>query len=367
MEAKTKSYINRKCWIAILLLALSVIPILWVGQYAHTVMDDFSYGATALSAMRQGCSWLAAAIKTAKSYYFSWQGTFSAVAMMSLVPSVWGEDYYFLTPFVMLISLVVGTFKLTDTLLRKVLKRTRAEAISVAAVILWISIEQLPSAAQAFYWWNGASYYMGFHSWAMLMTAVALCAYNGWESYGRIRKIILFILGGLGCIFLGGGNYLTALMLVLVLAGLALAALIKRKKSKMILGFYFLSTLAALVSSIAAPGNVAHMNYNFQNDISVSEAIYISIKDGLINIRDWSNVFVIMLYVFLLPFIWKLARNCPLKFRFPVLVTILSGGLYLAEYAPISYTFGGYAPGRIVNLYYWNYYGIFLYCDFKFI
>lgn len=349
---------------SLLLLAITVFPLMYISRYVWPCADDFEMGLGTKAAFLESGNLFAVlkeAAELARYKYMNWQGTFSAIFLMALQPGIWGDEYYWIGTVIVMVSLLVGIFVLTYVLMVRMAKAPKSIWLILCALPTWAWLMRVMYTEEAFYWWNGASYYMGFHSWAMLMTAVALCAYNGWESYGRIRKIILFILGGWGCIFLGGGNYLTALMLVLVLAGLVLAALIKRKKSKMILGFYFLSTLAALVSSIAAPGNVAHMNYNFQNDISVSEAIYISIKDGLINIRDWSNVFVIMLYVFLLPFIWKLARNCPLKFRFPVLVTILSGGLYLAEYAPISYTFGGYAPGRIVNLYYWNYYWLILF------
>lgn len=349
---------------SLLLLAITIIPMIYIAQYVWPCADDFEMGlGTKAAFLETGSLWevLKEAAQFAKYKYGNWQGTFSAIFLMALQPGIWGDEYYGIGAVIVIAGLLVSIFVLTYVLMVRLAKAPKSVWLILCILPLWAWVMRVMYTEEAFYWWNGAFYYIGFHACAMLITAAALCLWDGWEKYGKAKKAVCLVLGGSFCFFLGGGNYVTALMLVLVLGGMTVGALIGRKKSKIVLGVYFLSTLAALVISVAAPGNVAHMNTNFQNDISVVEAICIAIKDGLLNIRDWTNVFVAALYVFLLPFIWELTRKCPLTFRFPVLATILSGGLYLAGYAPISYTFGGYAPGRIVNLYYWNYYWLLLF------
>lgn len=352
------------------LLAITMIPMIYISQYVWPCADDFEMGLGTKAALEQtGSLWevLKEAARFAGYKYENWQGTFSAIFLMALQPGIWGDEYYGIGAVIVIVCLLVSVFVLTYVLMRKLAKCTRSVWLILCTLPLWAWLMRVMYTEEAFYWWNGAFYYVGFHSCAMLMTAAALCVWNGWEKYGKLKKAVCLILGGMFCFLLGGGNYVTALMLVLVLGGMALAAALKRKKSKAVLGVYFSCTLAALLVSVAAPGNTAHMNANFQNDISAFEAIGIAIKDGLSNVKDWTNVFVVALYVFLLPFIWQLARGCSLSFRLPVVATILSGGLYLAGYAPISYTFGGYAPGRIVNLYYWNYYWLLLFNIFYWI
>ena len=213
---------------------------------------------------------------------------------------------------------------------------------------------------EAFYWWNGASYYMGFFSWAMIMVAAEFCFYTDWQNYGKVKKSFFYIISALVCLFLGGGSYPAALLFVLTSAGVFVSSIINKKKSVIITGSITAFSLVGLLINVLAPGNVNHMN-NGGIEVGAVEAIFISIRDGLLYIRSWTNISVIMLFVFLLPFIWQLVKNCPLKFKYPVMATILSGGLYLSEYAPISYAFGGFAPGRMINIYYLNFYLLLLF------
>ena len=360
-------------WIAagsVLLVAVMVLPMMYISRYVWPSVDDYELSLwTKKAFLETGSLW--EVLKQAGAYviykYFGWQGSFSSILLMALQPGIFGDEYYWIGVILIIVSLLAGVYLLTYVLMVKQAKTSKSIWLILTSLPFWAWLLRLMYTEEAFYWWTGASYYTGFHSWAMLMTAVAICIYTDWDKYGRCRRIASYILGGAVCVFLGGGNFATALMFVLVLSGLLLGAIISHKKSVGVLGVYTLCTLAALILAVVAPGNSAHMNNDFQQDISAVEAIFISIRDGLQYIRSWTNISVVMLFVFLLPFIWRLTRDCSLSFRLPVLATILSGGLYLAEYAPTSYTFGGYAPGRLVNLYYLNYYGLLLFNVFYWI
>ena len=364
---------NSDIWMAIgsmAVLAVTVFPFFYIAQYIWPCIDDFELSLWTKEAyLETGSVWkvLEAAMSFVKYKYEIWQGSFSSIFLMAMQPGIWGDQYYWTGVILVLGSLMIAVFALTYVCMVKYGKCSKAVWLILCALPTWMWFMRVMFTEEAFYWWTGASYYTGFHAWAMLIVAVAMCVLADWERYGKTRKGVLGVIIAFACFFVGGGNYVSALMLVLVHGSITLIAYVQKKNCKWVLSGWLVFLLTALMISILAPGNTNHMNKSFEHDVTVVEAIFIAIRDGLIDIKDWTNISVVTMYVLLLPFVWKLARGCALKFRFPLLATILSGGLYLAGYAPVSYSFGGYPPGRMINLYYWNYYWLLLFNVFYWI
>lgn len=351
---------------SVLLLMTMVAPMVYIAQYIWPCSDDFEMSLWCKQMLDAGGNvWqvIGRAVDYAVYKWQVWQGAFASIFVMALQPGLWGDRYYSIGVVVMIVGLVTAAFVLTYVLMVKQAKAPKSIWLILTSLPMWAWFFRVMYTEEAFYWYTGASYYIGFHSWVMLVLALAAFLYTGWDNCGRLKKKLLFLLCFV-CFFLGGGNYPSALLQALVMAGYFIAAVVTRKKSKAILGVYTLSALGGLLLSALAPGNANHMNHDFQREISAVEAVFIAIRDGLKNIRDWTNLSVIMLFVFMLPFVWSFARSCLCRFRLPLLATVLSGGLFLAEYAPCSYAYGGYAPGRMINLYYWNYYWLLLFNEF---
>ena len=97
---------------ALAALALSLLPLFCIAPYNHPCTDDYNYGAYAAQAVREGSplAALPAALRKTAETYQNWQGTFSAIFLMSLHPAVFGEGFYALTPFLMLGALGLSTF-----------------------------------------------------------------------------------------------------------------------------------------------------------------------------------------------------------------------------------------------------------------
>lgn len=293
--------------------------------------------------------------------YFNWQGSYSSIFLMALQPGIWGDEHYWIGVVLVMASFLIGIFALSYVLMVKHGKAPKSVWLTIISLITFMWFLRVMYTEEAFYWWTGASYYTGFYAWGLMIAAAMLCFYTDWEGYSVYKKCFFYIIGVLVCLFVAGGNFPTTLMLVLVGAGLTVMAYFNRKKSWKILAVHTVTTLTGLLISVLAPGSSNHMNNDFEADVSAIEAIFISIRDGLQYIENWTNISVVMLFVFLLPFVWQLVKKCNCTFRLPVVATILSGGLYLSEYAPISYAFGGYAPGRMINLYYINFYWLLLF------
>ena len=367
MKQKLKSFwLNSNLWTAILCVAallLIVVPMLYISQYVWPSSDDYEFSIFAKEVFVSGGS-IFEIVKQAWGVvvekYLHWQGTYSAIFLMAMQPGIWGDQFYGVGAVIVIVSLLAGLFSLSYVLMVKHGKAKKSVWLAITSLVTFAWLLRLMYTEEAFYWWNGASYYMGFFSWAMIMVAAEFCFYTDWQNYGKVKKSFFYIISALVCLFLGGGSYPAALLFVLTSAGVFVSSIINKKKSVIITGSITAFSLVGLLINVLAPGNVNHMN-NGGIEVGAVEAIFISIRDGLLYIRSWTNSSVIMLFVFLLPFIWQLVKNCPLKFKYPVLATILSGGLYLSEYAPISYAFGGFAPGRMINIYYLNFYLLLLF------
>lgn len=367
MKQKLKSFwLNSNLWTAILCVAallLIVVPMLYISQYVWPSSDDYEFSIFAKEVFVSGGS-IFEIVKQAWGVvvekYLHWQGTYSAIFLMAMQPGIWGDQFYGIGAVIVIVSLLAGLFSLSYVLMVKHGKAKKSVWLSITSLVTFAWLLRLMYTEEAFYWWNGASYYMGFFSWAMILMAAELCFYTDWQNYGKVKKSFFYIISALACLFLGGGSYPAALLFVLTSAGVFVSSIINKKKSVIITGSITAFSLVGLLINVLAPGNVNHMN-NGGIEVGAVEAIFISIRDGLLYIRSWTNISVIMLFVFLVPFIWQLVKNCPLKFKYPVLATILSGGLYLSEYAPISYAFGGFAPGRMINIYYLNFYLLLLF------
>lgn len=367
MKQKLKSFWeNSNVWTAVLCVAallFIVVPMMYIAKYIWPCSDDFAFSISTKEAFLAGGNIFEICKKAwdvVAENYVSWQGTYAAIFLMALQPGIWGDKFYAIGVIVVMLSLLVGLFTLSYVLMVKNGKANKSVWLTITSLVTFCWFLRLMYTEEAFYWWNGASYYMGFFSWAMMLVAAELCFYTDWHKYGKAKKSFFYIISALVCLFLGGGSYPAALLLVLTSAGIFVSSIIYKKKSKCITGSITVFSLLGLLINALAPGNVNHMN-NGGIEVGAVEAIFISIRDGLLYIKSWTNISVIMLFVFLLPFIWQLVKKCPLQFRYPVLATILSGGLYLSEYAPISYAFGGFAPGRMINIYYLNFYLLLLF------
>lgn len=211
-------------WLLLAVFLLSLVPVLWLGQYARAGADDYCYGIAVHRALREGGSLLEAVWHTVSGYYQSWQGTFSALAFMSLTPCSWSEGAYWITPVVMLVSLAGGTFYLSGVLCRRLLGGSRRDGILVALALLFPSIQCLAQPLHSFYWWNGAVYYTFTYGLSLFY----LAGLTGLFLPGRPRPRALAV-GALLGILVGGSNYVSALLTALLgLTALALIPLLWR-------------------------------------------------------------------------------------------------------------------------------------------
>ena len=78
---------------------------------------------------------ISGALDCSRTQWYAWQGTYSSIFFMALMPAIWGEQYYFLGPVFILLLLLAGTMTFTHVILRKVLGMEKWTGLAAQAVI----------------------------------------------------------------------------------------------------------------------------------------------------------------------------------------------------------------------------------------
>lgn len=349
-------------WLLLALLAVSLIPILVLGRYDWPSADDYSYALCTHEALLQGQCPFAASLKHIAECYEGWQGTFSAILLMTFTPLTVSPFLYWLTPVVMLASLCLGTFKLADTLARRALGGSWRQTVFLAAPILLLSIQFVLSPKDTFYWWNGAVYYTFTYGVSLLlverMVALKLASTR--------RQVLWAVLPGtLAALLVGGSNYVSALASTL-LCGLFLLWFLWQDRKKVLPALLPAVVLwAGFLISVAAPGNGVRQA-TVAPPISPVEAVVMSILKAGLDCMEWMNWPILLVFLLMLPLLWGLTERIAFRFPLPLAFSVFSFLLFAAQNAPHFYALGVSGPERLrsivfysffwlvaVNLWYW--------------
>lgn len=329
----------------ILFIVLVIMPLLGISKFDHACADDYTYGLNSHLTWSNSHSifWtVKAAFDTTKENWYAWQGTFVSVFLMCLSPAVFGEQYYSVTPFIMLGILTLSVIFLVKILVYDFLKGTMSQTVLISLAALTVSIENIYDPASAFFWYNSAIHYTFMQSVMFLMGAFAL------QLARKKRTVLNMILCCLCAFILGGGNYVNALVGMLFYCGIiAFGFVIRGKNYKMKvkdivhwslpLAFYIFS----FINSVRAPGNeVRGAAYTGTDPVS---AILLSFRDGFVNAASWTTWFQFGFMVICLPTFTFLARRLPKNKKIVILGAVSIAYffcIYVASYTPSIYSMG---------------------------
>lgn len=344
-----------KTWRRILLAALviSLIPLMIISFYNHSSADDYSYGIITRNAWvstHSVISLFKAVALQVKTTYTTWQGTYAAVIIFALQPAVFGEQFYFLTTWILVGALIICTFYFFRTVLGSTFGRKDiADIVSVIALL--ISIQTLPHAIQSFFWWNGSSYYTLFYSFMILQAGITYSLLMDDES-GQKHKVKWAV-----CFFLGfvisGGNFISALVNLEIAAFLVLCSFVLKKHRAGFITLFGI-TIAGFIISLVAPGNAIRMATETQ--INPVSAIMQSFSYGLEYVHEWMSVYLVIALVFLIPFLWRMCggkQSLIKHYRFGLIMAFLiMFAVFSSSFTPTVYTSEQEGPRRVQNIRY---------------
>ena len=343
-----KKQLKRVTIAAMVILILSIIPILWIGQYLHPFSDDYVFGAEAHKVWNTTHSLTAcmvAAWDVAVSMYHIWQGTYSACFLMALQPGAFGV--YWLVPILLLSSLIASTFTLLYMIMRKVLHTTMLEYLFVSTIFVLINVQFVYSSYDAFYWYNGAMYYTLYYSLSLFLASL-LIAY---ELSSTKRK---YLIGGASivlAVFIAGGNFVSGFGMAAILFVAITILWLEQKHMPKFLVSIFAIYLISFAFSILAPGNAFRELAVKEYRPQIFEALAITINKGLGFITDRIVSVMSLTFLTLVPMVSRLAHKSSFKFSHPWLCIFISLGLYCSFFLPHCYAMGYEGPNRVQNVY----------------
>ncbi len=325
---------------------ISLIPILIIAKYNHSCADDFSFGIGVHRAWAQTHSLLEVLKAIGNTVHVigqTWQGTYSAIALFTIQPAVWGEQYYFLTTYIIIAFLFWGIF----SFFRSWIGRTTggkpiADIVSCCVLILFLQL--VPTPVESLFWWNGASFYV---IWGALM----LVQISRFLTVSREKKCSILqcaVMSVLG-ILLAGSNYITALLTV-EMSVIFLANCIYSRKNWRQAAVVLLVTLVGFIISVSAPGNaVRQQQYATMNPIlAIVESFLYAYRWAI----TWTPDTLILVLLLCLPFAigTQIKANekvpqIPLWIKLVLLI-----GLFASTFTPTLYSGNGIGPERAQNL-----------------
>ena len=300
-----------------LALILMLIPLLRLALYSVPWYDDYNYGLYARRAVESGAG-LPGAIRGAwectKMSWYAWQGTYSSIFFMSLVPNIWGEEFYFIGPMFLILLLVAGIFAFIGVLAGDVFKFDKIYTFSLQSVTAAAVLMFIYSAKEGFYWYNGGVHYVGMHSFCLLMLAAAVKLLKV-----KNKAASCFLLFGsmLGVLLSAGANYVTALQgLLALLLTVGIAVLCKDRRAFRLLpsllvygiGFY---------KNVIAPGNDKRMTSFIGYGYGAVESILCSFLEALKYLWEFTGLITVAVLAMLVPVVWQMVKKAVLLFLCP--------------------------------------------------
>ena len=92
-------------------LLLLLCPLIRLALYSVPWYDDYNYGRFARTAMADAPT-LGNALKGAweciRISWYAWQGTYGSIFFMTLMPGIWGEEYYCIGPIFLILLLMMN-------------------------------------------------------------------------------------------------------------------------------------------------------------------------------------------------------------------------------------------------------------------
>lgn len=339
---------------AVSLLIVSLLPLLGLSKYAAPASDDFGYSAPVYYAIENGeglFGVIKALVENIKYTYYNWQGTFTSVFLFSLQPGIFGEEFYFLTPFILL-AIIIAPIYIAVSSIRGL---SAWGKLVIGSVISVLAVQYMPSIADGIYWWNGAAHYLVL--WSLLVLVVVcqidLSRHTATEKTFALRAVV----ASAGAFLIGGGNYSAALISAVILVAIAGYNMLQKKHRSVLLvncAAVFLN-LAGLLISCIAPGN-AIRQAGF-GKMSAITAILKSFSDAAKAVITFSDLKMLCALLISIPVFLASAKSMKYSFRYPLVVVAGAFCVFAAMYTPPLYAMGISDVPRMNNIFYMGYLG----------
>lgn len=365
MRMFTKEDLHIRIIFICVLLALTalLIPLFAIGHYNFASVDDIGYAKTAEVVWDETHSVVRTCLRQvsyAWDYWHIWQGTFAAEWFTTTVIGLFGRNAYYMGTYLSLGGFVLFELLLFMVILKKVMGADlfRAGIISVCIVSMQVLLTPVP--VEAFYWFCGSALYTVTYNETVILMTLLILLYHSHSSSGHWRRIPLYFGIALFTVLVSGGTYVTLVLMLLLYLFATIWYWYRRNPDRWFVTAGMVLYLAGFFLNVLAPGNQARLSSAGMEGSSAVMAIFLALKEALFYVTGNAVFPCVILAVLFLPLFGNIVTKRDYKYPFPVLVTIISFGVFAAQFTPTLYTLGITGAGRIQNLYRWTFY-IWLY------
>lgn len=345
----------------ILVLLCVVLPLFLIARYNFQSVDDIGFSGPAESIWQETHSVyqvFIGQIPHTIDYWREWQGNFSVGWFTTSMMGIFIKDAYYMGTYLSLGGFVLSGLLLFMVLLKKVLGADTFRAGIIAISVLCMQILLVPVPAEAYFWFCGAVTYTGAYSAALLLTLFLVLLYL--ES-GKRRKRFMLMLGiMLLSLFVAGGTYVTLMGMFLVYFFLVVLYWYRKNPNRWLATAGLLLYLAVAGLNVLAPGNQKRLTSAGAEQMSAIGAILRSLWEAALYIAKNTMLPSVILALLFVPLFLKIVKKKNYQYPLPLLVTLISFGVFAAQFTPNLYTLGITGAGRIQNVYRWTFY-IWLY------
>lgn len=341
---------------AAILLCLSLIPLLWLGRYNVMCIDDYDYGRR-VHDVWQATGSVSASVQEAwrqnMDFYREWQGTYVSCFLMGLCPMNFHYGVAWVVPVLMIGMFATSSFVLGRHIFVRWLGCGREGASLVMLLMLFVFYQVIEAPFEGIYWYNGSTHYVLIQSiWFFLLTLVS----GAVRAEKKERAMICCGAAALLAVIVGGGNLVTSLQAEILMAFLVLYAFRQRKDRIAYVIIPFLTGSAGFLVNVLAPGNTRRGSMDMDEGYSAVKAIALSFYHMMVFAIRWTPVLVIILWLALLPLLWKLAKASRRDFSHPVLVTAGAYCVLSAMFTPTLFAVGMVGLSRVDSIIQMTYY-----------
>lgn len=338
-----------------LLVAVSILPLVLISFDNRPYYDDYSAGGRLTKQLvlqsAPPIQWLLTGLEQAIASYRTWEGNFLTNFLNAY--QLAGVDIrlcFIITLFLIFIS-VLSWGMLCKAIVYDVLKGTVPLWILMTSVMVFISIQFIPNANEAFFWQSGGIKYTLGHALVVWLATGCVKSEARLADGKKMRRFSVFVLWVIA--FLCPGSNLMSGLGALVGLGLyAFFCLVKHRGRKGNGVMYGASAGCALgmVCNVLAPGNDVRQGVVVLVDPfrTVGEALIVTME----YIGRWISLPWLACMLLLVPFLWTAARRSRFSFRHPLWFLAGSFAALAAQLAPPIYSGVYVHTGRILNTMY---------------
>lgn len=341
---------------AVLCLLLSLLPLFLLGKYNVMCIDDYDYGRRVHEVWQATGSFTASvqeAWRQNMDFYQEWQGTYISCFLMGMCPMNFNYHIAWVVPILMIGMFASSSFVLGRHILIRWLGCEKGGASLSMALLLFVFYQVIEAPFEGIYWYNGSTHYVLMQSvWFFVLTLISESLWAEKRGHAAVCCAAAAILA----VIVGGGNLVTGLQAEILMAFLVCYAVIQMKDRMAYVIIPFLSGSVGFLINVLAPGNGKRGSVDMDEGYSAIKAIALSFYNTAVFAIRWTPVLVVLLWLLLLPLLWKFVKHSKKDFSHPVLVTAGAYCVISAMFTPTLFAVGMVGLSRVDNIIQMTYY-----------